>query len=406
MAKYSFSQVQTYVQCPLKYRYKYVERIPVGEFVETADTILGGIVHKCLEILYNKINVMQTPTKDELISLYHEQRKTKEDEAKEKWGEIVIHGDAKLEDYKNRGEAYLTRYYDKHYPFEDIKVIDTELNFIFELEEWINFQMIVDRLDKIWDTFVISDYKTNKRLPTEDKDSLMEQLTLYGIGIKQKYGKYFEKLKARLYFLHFDIEDERDLSQEKLDAVLEKYMWYIKEIESKKSRFLAWEKTIFEAQQWPLCRFCDYQTICPLFSYVNADDEVAGELSEKTLKNLVDDFTQIKAEISDLQKREESLKILFQQYVNAKDPNHEQKYFLIQWTETDVKVTSNSKFTVTQKEQFLSKLKADGLFEQYADIPRQKVNELFTKNPDVTFEDFKDIVIKEISYTVSKVKKK
>ncbi|MBQ2600248.1 PD-(D/E)XK nuclease family protein [bacterium] len=40
MSKYSTSQVQTYVQCPLKYRYHYVDKIPVPEFVETADTLL------------------------------------------------------------------------------------------------------------------------------------------------------------------------------------------------------------------------------------------------------------------------------------------------------------------------------------------------------------------------------
>jgi ATP-dependent helicase/DNAse subunit B len=56
MTKYSFSQVNTFTQCPLKYRYKYVERIPVGEFVETADTILGKIVHSSLEKLYKDIN--------------------------------------------------------------------------------------------------------------------------------------------------------------------------------------------------------------------------------------------------------------------------------------------------------------------------------------------------------------
>lgn len=40
MARYSVSQIQVYQQCPLKYRYRYVDKIPTPEFVETTDTLL------------------------------------------------------------------------------------------------------------------------------------------------------------------------------------------------------------------------------------------------------------------------------------------------------------------------------------------------------------------------------
>jgi ATP-dependent helicase/DNAse subunit B len=178
---YSFSQLQVYIQCPLKYRYKYVEKIPAKEFVESAASLLGGIVHSTLEKLYKDINVFNTPTQEALLAFYYDLRTTKEAEVKENQGEMIIHGDFTLEDYKRRGELYITKYYDKHQPFEDIKVIDTELDFVFDLTDDIKFKMIVDRLDKIGDTFTISDYKTNQKLPTQDKDNYIEQLTLYGI---------------------------------------------------------------------------------------------------------------------------------------------------------------------------------------------------------------------------------
>jgi hypothetical protein len=44
-------------------------------------------------------------------------------------------------------------------------------------------------------------------------------------------------MKAKLYFLHFDIEDERDLTEELMNTVLEKYKKIIKEIEHAKSQF-------------------------------------------------------------------------------------------------------------------------------------------------------------------------
>ena len=37
MARYSVSQIQVYVQCPLKYRYRYIDKIHTPEFVETTD---------------------------------------------------------------------------------------------------------------------------------------------------------------------------------------------------------------------------------------------------------------------------------------------------------------------------------------------------------------------------------
>jgi hypothetical protein len=40
-----------------------------------------------------------------------------------------------------------------------------------------------------------------------------------------------------LYFLHFDIEDEREITQDALDKVREKYISIIKEIEQNKVQY-------------------------------------------------------------------------------------------------------------------------------------------------------------------------
>jgi hypothetical protein len=71
---------------------------------------------------------------------------------------------------------------------------------------------------------VINDYKTNKNLPTQDKEHYFEQLSLYAIGISQKYAKYYKTIRARLFYLHFDIIDEREVTQEIMDKVKNKYI--------------------------------------------------------------------------------------------------------------------------------------------------------------------------------------
>jgi hypothetical protein len=84
------------------------------------------------------------------------------------------------------------------------------------------------------DTFVINDYKTNKNLPPQEKEQHFEQLSLYAVGVSQKYAKYYKKIKARLFYLHFDIIDEWELNPEIMDRVKSKYIALIDQIEQKK----------------------------------------------------------------------------------------------------------------------------------------------------------------------------
>jgi len=241
MARYSVSQVQVYLQCPLKYRYRYVDKIPVPEFVETMDTLLWTLVHESLQNLYNNINIFKTPTKEEFIEDYYNIRAKKEKETAKNWWEILNHyADLTIDDFKRRGEFYLSRYYDRYTPFKDLQVISTEKQISFQLDEWIYFLWFIDRLDRVWDTFVINDYKTSKNLPSEEKDQYIEQLTLYWLWIQQKYAKYFKKLKAKLYFLHFNIEDEWDITEEKIEEVKNKYLNIIWEIEQNRVQYLMW----------------------------------------------------------------------------------------------------------------------------------------------------------------------
>lgn len=97
--------------------------------------------------------------------------------------------------------------------------------------------------------------------------------------------------------------------------------------------------------------------MCPLFNCINKEDEVAGDLSPKTIAVLVDEFTEIKNQMSDLRKQEESLKELFLRYVNEKDPNDEQKYFRLGGTKEDVKISKDKKFSIKDKEAFIFKIK-------------------------------------------------
>ena len=407
MARYSVSQIQVYLQCPLKYRYRYIDKISTPEFVETTDSLLWTLVHKSLQNLYNYINIFKIPTKEEFIADYYNLREKKEKETAENWWVILNHhNDLTVNDFIHRWEIYLSKYYDKHSPFKDLQVISTEKQISFQLDEWINFLWYIDRLDKIWDTFIINDYKTNKNLPTEEKDQYIEQLTLYWLWIQQKYAKYFKNLKAKLYFLHFDIEDEREITQEKLNEIKNKYLNIIREIEQNKVQYAMWSKKIFEANQTPLCSWCDYQSICPLFSAINTDKEVEWEISEKSITALVDEFIKLCDNISELEKEKDWIKLIFQKYVMKKDPNDEKLDYILNWSEKDIRITKSSKINVIDKDKFLEKIKSLWLFEEYADISRQNINNLFFKSWKVKLSDFAWTIEQDIIFNIRKQNKK
>ena len=167
-----------------------------------------------------------------------------------------------------------------------------------------------------------------------------------------------------------------------------------------------WSKRIFEANQSSLCAWCDYQSICPLFTAINSDDEVEWELSDKSITALVDEFVEICDKISELEKEKDWIKLIFQKYVIKKDPNDEKSEYILNWTEKNVKVTKSPKINVIDKDRFLQKIKDLWLFEEYADISRQNVNYLFLKSWKVRLSDFMWAVEQDITFNIRKQNKK
>jgi ATP-dependent exoDNAse (exonuclease V) beta subunit len=64
-----------------------------------------------------------------------------------------------------------------------------------------NFSVTIDRLTKKEDTFIIYDYKTNKKLTEEEQQFHREQLYLYARAVQENYGIYFSHLECCLEYL-------------------------------------------------------------------------------------------------------------------------------------------------------------------------------------------------------------
>lgn len=390
MVVYSFSQLGLYQQCPKKYQFRYLDGLEKS-FETTRDLLLGTSVHSSLERFYQQLNIYKKPQKSDLIEYFDIQRSKS---LQENWEKIVMKWDQTLDDYQRRGQHYLSNYYDLHTPFEDIKIVGTELLLHFTLEDWPNapkFRGIVDRLDKDWENFIINDYKTNKNLPPEQKDEYREQLTLYAQGIRQKYGKYFKNIKARLHYLHFWLVDEREITDENLDPILQKYKNLISEIETARFDHNMGVENAFPTNQNPYCKYCEYQMLCPLWKHLHYGAETinAGELGEQTIASLVDQYAQLSSQISQDTKQKDFLKELLVAYASEHD--FEQLF----WSETKLGVSKSQTFSAKDKLALQKLLSELGILDEYSDIPYYKLAALvkdkkLTPDQVSTYLDAKD----------------
>ncbi|MFW6450480.1 MAG: RecB family exonuclease, partial [Nanoarchaeota archaeon] len=141
MAVYSHSRISCFEQCPLKFKFAYIEKLE-PEIKDTIESFLGCRVHEALEKLYTDMKFEKFLSEDELIDHFN---KIWDDE----WhDEIGFVREYPAENYKRMGEEYLRQYYRKHYPFNQSKTIglETNLQVPIDPEEEINFYIKIDRL--------------------------------------------------------------------------------------------------------------------------------------------------------------------------------------------------------------------------------------------------------------------
>ena len=247
MLIYSYSKIQTFKTCPLKFKFRYIDRIE-PEIKETIESFMGKIVHETLEKLYRNLQFKKLLSKSELIELYNYLWNEKFDDSI-----LVVNGSA--DDYKDIGEKYISDYYDSHMPFDDAKTIGLETKRYVELQPGYKMHIRIDRLSLTEDKqYEIHDYKTSKRLPNNISDD--KQLVLYAYGVSELYP-LADNIKLIWHYLAFNKDLILQPTKEELENIRKESISDIDIIESCQD---------FQPRKSKLCNWCEYQNICPLFS--------------------------------------------------------------------------------------------------------------------------------------------
>lgn len=233
--KLSASSIKTYEQCPKKYYYNYIERIPQKEhdYFE-----LGNLCHETLEFfhdIYSKEG-NKFDTLNKLMSHCFGLARAEHPNIK---SEIVAEARQLLLDY-------LKSVVDNGMP----NVQATELPFNFQIGDDILIRGFIDRLDLLEDgIFQIIDYKTTKN----PKYLEPMQLLIYGLALKRNYPEV-ENFKAAYILL-------------KHNGKLKDYTFNTEDLSKVEKEIIHYGKTIREENEWlpmpsRLCDWCDFKDIC------------------------------------------------------------------------------------------------------------------------------------------------
>ena len=197
MTTYSHSRLNTFEQCPLKFKYRYIDKIK-PEIEKTIEAHLGNVVHDSLEWLYNSVKEIKIPTIDELITYFS--IKWQDEFSKEI---LIVKKKLTEKDYFNNGVRFLLDYYIKHRPFDD-GTVECEKEISIELDENTKIKGFIDRLVHNIETgeYEVHDYKTGNFLPNQKQIDKDRQLALYSIAIKEIYGEDKKVILVWHYLAH------------------------------------------------------------------------------------------------------------------------------------------------------------------------------------------------------------
>lgn len=258
---YSHSKLETFEQCNLKFKYRYVDKI-IPKIPKSIEAHLGNIVHKTLEWLYSQVlEKKPIPSIGEIIAFYSDEWTAEYDAETE-----ITDKNMGEEDYFTKGVEFILNYYMKHQPFND-NTIAIEKRIELDLDENKEKKLIgyIDRLvDNIESNEIeIHDYKTSSSLSAIKKIENSRQLALYSLAVKELFGKE-KNVCIVWHFLAHDAKVCVRKTNEELESMRKEVIALIDEIEETKE---------FVPTISPLCNWCEYRDICEAWNKVPKGEE-------------------------------------------------------------------------------------------------------------------------------------
>jgi RecB family exonuclease len=253
----SFSRLSLFEQCPLSYRFKYIEK---REGESNNALRFGKAIHRVLEQL------LLDAIADEHIGVLPEDRALVL--FKEAW---VAEGLRGIELFQ-QGQELLQRFIREQGVLDQRRVLAIEKQFHLSAGPFTVLGYI-DRVDCVDnETVEVIDYKTNFQLFTRDEVDSSLQLSLYALAA-HKLWPWAKKVKLTYWMLRHGLRQQTERSPEQLDAALSYVEMLGKQSETSGE---------YPARLNTNCPYCSFRAACPAYGLAlkGARDFVCPDLAD------------------------------------------------------------------------------------------------------------------------------
>jgi putative RecB family exonuclease len=309
MPLYSHSQLETFQTCPLKYKFKYIDRIRRPE-EQSIEAFVGSCVHSIFQKIYDDLQLRKLNALEELLAHYRfiwerAYRPTIK----------IVRDDLTPKNYYMYGEQCIRNYYSRYFPFDQSQTLGTESHVVFSLDASgeHRFQGYIDRLARRKDgTYEIHDYKTGRNLPSQEEADTERQLALYQLGLTSRWSDV-ERVDLIWHYVGLDSTLRSRRTPEQLRDLKEKTIAQIDLIEA---------TTEFDPLKSSLCKWCEYRPICPLWKHAEAvKDLPIAEFEADEGVRLASEYAQVKLELDRMNERLNLLKETIIEFARQKGMN-------------------------------------------------------------------------------------
>lgn len=276
----SYSALSTYQTCPLKYKYQNVDHIKEPK---SKEAVFGTLIHSVMQYVHSPALV--APSLEDALDFFSQN-----------WNEDIWADELEERAAFSQGVKMIQDYYAKNDP-ADFNVVDLESRFAIEIGDDTTGRHIIagviDRIDKTKDGYEIIDYKTAKKMPSQETVDTNLQLSIYLKAFLARYPKereHLDQIVVSLYFLKHGAKLSAKRTEEQLAELDRIFLDVIASIEAGK----------FDPVLSPLCDWCGYQRICPLWKHKFAEERKMDSAEARTA---IDDYIAAKEEAASVKRK-------------------------------------------------------------------------------------------------------